>query len=452
MSILEQSNPNVMSPVEKQQYERFRLGEWAIQQNMQELLTPRMNSYMQQSPTIKQRVFMCLPVREAMFGGAAGPGKSSGLLMDALQYVDVPGYHALLLRKSFADLVMPEALMSRAASWLHGTTAKWKDKEHTWHFPSGATLTFGFIDNTMDKYKYQSAEFHYIGFDELTQFRLEDYTFMFSRLRRLKGSRVPSRVRSASNPGGFGHEWVKQRFLIEGALAGRVFLPARLSDNPYVDAEDYIKSLSELDPVTLAQLLAGDWDIQPSTGFFQRQWFNIVQNGPVGYGLRWIRFWDFANKTKDENDNTAGGLMTITNSDGQIYLKDMICDKWEQPDAIDVMYQTACMDGVETEIYIEDTANGTGIAQTAMRQPRFRPYTIKTVNVSLDKKTRASGWASRAKSGFFNLVQGAWISGFLNECLVFGQPKAKDDRIDATSGAYRAHNETVDRVMRRARG
>lgn len=438
---------DIMTKEQHQQYETFRLGEWAIQQNLEKLLTPRLNKYQKQVPTIKQRVFMCLPVREALFGGSAGPGKSSALLMDALQYIDVPGYHALLLRKSYADLSLPGALMDRARSWLYDTDAKWKDKEHTWHFPAGSTLTFGFIDNTNDKYKYQSAEFHYIGFDELTQFRQEDYRFMFSRIRRLEGSQVPSRMRSASNPGGFGHDWVKLRFIIEGMKAGRVFLPARLDDNPYVDKEDYIQSLSELDPVTLAQLLAGDWDVQPSTGFFQRNWFNIVRNGPVG-NVKWNRFWDFANKTKDENDFTAGAKTCITEHDGQIYSKDMVHGKWEMPDAIDIMYQTACMDGEDCDIYIEDTANGTGIAQTAKRQTRFRRFTIKTVNVHLNKQTRASAWASRAKAGLFNLVEGSWIPGFLDEVMAFGQKDAKDDRIDATSGSYASHSESVDKTVR----
>lgn len=439
--------PSVMTKQHKRQVEQYELGEWAIQQGMEGMLTPRLNKYVKQVPTLKQRVFMCLPVREALFGGAAGPGKSSGLLMDALQYIDVPGYHALILRKSFADLSLPGALMDRANEWLVGTGAKWKDKEHTWHFPSGATLTFGFIDNSMDKYKYQSAEFHYIGFDELTQFREEDYRFMFSRLRRLKGSKVPSRLRGASNPGGFGHDWVKLRFLVEGLLAGRIFLPARLDDNPHVDAQDYILSLSELDPVTLAQLLAGDWDVQPSTGFFRREWFNIVKNAPVGYGLRWIRFWDFANKTKDENDFTAGALTTAL-KDGHTYLADMTHGKWELPEAVEIVYQNARLDPEGTEIYIEDTANGTGIAQTIMRQARFRRYKIKTISVSLNKQTRASGWASRARAGFFNLVEGSWIPGFFDELVTFGQPKAKDDRIDATSGSYLAHSETVNKVLK----
>lgn len=443
-SVAEQT---VYSQQEIQELERYRLGEWAIQNGMQGLLSPRINKYIRQNPTIKQRAFMCLPIREAMFGGAAGPGKSSGLLMDALQYVDIPGYHALILRKSFADLALPGALMDRARDWLYNSDAKWRERDHTWTFPSGATLTFGFIDNVSDKFKYQSAEFHYIGFDELTQFRLEDYRWMFSRLRRLKGSKVPSRVRSASNPGGFGHDWVYQRFFVEGTKFGRVFLPARLDDNPHVDKEDYILSLSELDPVTLAQLLAGDWTIRPTTGFFQRHWFNIVQNGPIGFGLRWIRFWDFANKIKDENDFTAGALTTTTPKDGHNYLADMVHGKWEQPEAIEVVYQTACLDPDGTEIYIEDTANGTGIAQTISRQNRFRRFKIKTISVHANKQTRAAGWASRAKAGYFNLVQGAWITGFLDECVAFGQPGAKDDRIDATSGSYMAHDETVDRTL-----
>lgn len=443
-----EKNSNVMTKQESEQLETFRLGEWAVSNEMGDLLTPRMNRYMAQSPTIKQRVFMCLPVREALFGGAAGPGKSSGLLMDALQYVDVPGYHAIILRKSFADLSLPGALMDRARDWLYSTDAIWNDRSHTWRFPSGATLTFGFIDNTNDKYKYQSSEFHYIGFDELTQFRLEDYRYMFSRLRRLKGIRVPSRVRSASNPGGFGHDWVYQRFFVEGVKEGRVFLPARLDDNPYVDKADYIRSLSNLDPTMLAQLLGGDWTVRDTLGFFKRQWFNIVQNGPIGFGLRRVRFWDFANKTKDENDFTAGARTVSTPKDGHFYIEDMVHGKWEQPDAIEIVYQTAMTDPDGTEIYIEDTANGTGIAQTIARQPRFRRFTIKTVSVSKDKRTRASGWASRAKMGYVNLVAGRWITGFLDECESFGLEEAHDDRIDAVSGGYQAQSEEVDKRLR----
>lgn len=449
-----EQNTHVVTKEEQLDFERFRLGEWAIQEGLQGALTPRINKYHKQNPdtphkNIKQRVFMCLPVKEALFGGAAGPGKSSALLMDALQYVDIPGYNAIILRKSYSDLSKPGALMDRAMDWLKETDAKWNEQKHLWRFPSGASLSFGFIDNVNDKYKYQSSEFQFIGFDELTQFREEDYRYMFSRLRRLQGVNIPTRMRSASNPGGIGHAWVKQRFITEGTKLGRVFLPASLYDNPYLDHADYIASLSNLDPVTLEQLLTGNWDAIPAIGFIQKHWFNIVKNGPVGFGLRWIRFWDFANKIKIENDNTAGALTTATPNDGHFYIKNIECGKWEAPDAIEIVYQTACMDPEGTEIYIEDTANGTAIAQTIMRQARFRRFKIQTVPVSLNKQTRAAGWVSRARAGFVNLIEGTWIGEFLDECVAFGQKKAHDDRIDAVSGSHAAHSETVDRVLRR---
>src|SRR5438309_2104862 len=71
-----------------------------------------------QRPFAKQLAFLLLPHLEAFYGGSAGPGKSSGLLMAALQYAELPGYHAILFRKTYADLSLPGALMDRAHEWL----------------------------------------------------------------------------------------------------------------------------------------------------------------------------------------------------------------------------------------------------------------------------------------------------------------------------------------------
>jgi len=47
--------------------------------------------------------------------------------MAALQYVDVPGYAAILFRRTFRDLALPGALMDRAREWLSGTDARWNE-------------------------------------------------------------------------------------------------------------------------------------------------------------------------------------------------------------------------------------------------------------------------------------------------------------------------------------
>lgn len=237
-----------------------------------------------QAPTERQRLFLSLKdEREVFYGGAAGGGKSSALLMAATEYVDTPNYAALLLRRTYADLSKPGALLDRAAEWFRNTGARWNDQKKQWRFPGGGKVTFGYLEAEIDKYNYQSSEYQFIGFDELSQFSLTQYLYMFSRLRRLTNSKVPLRMRAGSNPGGIGAAWVYERFIPEdfmpvdalkakvwvkegvddkGRAFRRSFVPARMHDNPYLDRAEYVEALSELDTVTREQLLEGDWQIR----------------------------------------------------------------------------------------------------------------------------------------------------------------------------------------------
>lgn len=257
-----------------------------------------MDSYQQQEATPRQKLFLECEHREAFYGGAAGGGKSSALLMAALEYVHVPGYSALLLRRTFQDLSKPGALLDRAREWLASSGASWNEQKKQWRFPSGAVLAFGYLVNESDIYQYQGAEYQFIGFDELTQFTERQYTYLFSRLRRLAGKNVPLRMRSASNPGGIGAEWVQQRFIPDNWLPefgrdlaviekdGRAFVPAKLVDNPYLDQESYEQSLSELDDVTRAQLLEGDWQVRERGNIFP-----MFEDGlPGRHVITWSEF------------------------------------------------------------------------------------------------------------------------------------------------------------------
>lgn len=207
----------------------------------------------------KQAAFLLAREREAFFGGAAGPGKSDALLAGALQYVDVPGYSALILRRTYADLALPGAIMARAKEWLYGR-AHWNDKTYTFTFPGNATITFGYLESDNDVYRYQGSEFQYVAFDELTQFSEEQYIYLFSRQRATSDIGVPIRMRSASNPGGIGHGWVKDRF-IQRRAAGTLFIPAKLEDHPDEKFKaDYRLSLSYLGDFRRKQYEDGDWD------------------------------------------------------------------------------------------------------------------------------------------------------------------------------------------------
>ena len=102
-----------------------------------------LGQYIPHTPQPKQQTFLGLDCREALFGGAAGGGKSDALLMAALQYVHLKDYHALLLRKTYQELALPGAIMSRSHEWLDHTDAHWSGDNKRWTFPSGATLSFG---------------------------------------------------------------------------------------------------------------------------------------------------------------------------------------------------------------------------------------------------------------------------------------------------------------------
>ena len=255
-----------------------------------------LNKYIKQFPTPKQAaLLMAQNVEELFYGGAAGPGKSSGLLMDALSQIEVPNYAALLLRRSYQDLNQPGALMDRAREWLANTDARWSEIDHRWYFPGNSTLTFGYIKGPRDHFQFQSAEFHFVGFDELTQFPEYQYTYLHSRIRKpdydpaLRHddpinllAKAPLKMRSASNPGDIGHEWVKRRFIDEDTRdPATIFIPGLFTDNPHINIEEYDKRLSKLDPVTRNRLRRGDWDIQEEGEMFKRRWFRRCDKDAV---------------------------------------------------------------------------------------------------------------------------------------------------------------------------
>lgn len=215
--------------------------------------------YIGHVPWPKQRHFLGLTCLEALYGGAAGGGKTDALLMAAAQYIHVPGYSALILRRTFPELAKPNSIMDRAKQWWLPLGVDWSERDKRFTFPSGANITFGYLDTERDKYQYQSAEFQCIIFDELTEFPAEWYSFLFSRLRKTVGIQVPLRMRAGTNPGGIGHDWVHRRFVNDSTrLPGCEFVPAQLRDNPSVDPS-YAESLAKLDPVVRRQLEEGIW-------------------------------------------------------------------------------------------------------------------------------------------------------------------------------------------------
>src|SRR5919201_7142858 len=126
-------------------------------------------------PSPRQEAFLLLLATEVFFGGAAGGGKSVALLMSALQYSDVPGYAALLLRPTLSELQLAGGLIELSHEWLAGSRAHWSAETRSWRFPGpgrkagagGASLSFGYLGSSDDLGRYAGTSYSYVGFDEL---------------------------------------------------------------------------------------------------------------------------------------------------------------------------------------------------------------------------------------------------------------------------------------------
>lgn len=353
--------------------------------------------------------------------------------MAALQYVDQRDYAAILFRRTHADLALEGALMDRAADWLGGTDAKWHGQDKRWSFPSGATMTFGYMDAEKDKFRYKSAEFQFCGFDEATQFSESQYRFMFSRLRRQKGQIIPLRMRGASNPGDVGHDWVKSRFILFPER-GRIFIPAKIIDNPYLDQAEYIKSLDELDPVTRAQMLEGDWDAYEG-GMFQRDWFPAMPEVPIVADR--VRYWDKAG-TKDDGAYSVGLLMAAT-KEGLYFVEDVVRGQWSSFQRNSIMLQTAQMDEqkyhrkVTTWIEQEPGSGGKESAEYSVKL--LAGFDVKTERATGEKADRARPYASQCGAGNVRLKLAPWNKSYIDEMVLFPNGQYKD-QADSSSGAF----------------
>lgn len=250
------------------------------------------------TPQPKQAAFMSRGEYEALYGGAAGGGKSDALVIEALRQVHIPHYKGLILRKTFPQL---SELVDKTLNYYPKAFpgAQYNDSKHYWRFPSGAKIIFGAMQHTKDRTKYQGQAYDYIAFDELTHFTYDEYIYLFSR-NRPNGPGTRVYIRGSANPGGIGHGWVKERFItaappmtpIEEDISWiepngetitktqkRIFVPSSVFDNPALLQNDpmYIQRLASMPEAERKALLYGDWDT------FSGQVFLEWRNNPEHY-------------------------------------------------------------------------------------------------------------------------------------------------------------------------
>ena len=271
-----------------------------------------------------QEAFHSCPAFEVLLGGAAGGGKSESLLVEATRYIKHSDYTALLMRRKYTELAKADGLIDRSFRIYPGLGGVWNAEKRRWTFPSGAVIEFGHCELERNKYDYQSANYSYIGIDELTHFTESIYLFMISRVRSVNPD-VPKRIRAATNPGNIGHVWVKKRFIdkrepytIYRDANGntRAFIPATAYDNPTLmkNDPDYVKRLELLPDREKRMYLYGDWDV--FEGMYFDEWneeIHVVKPFELGNVFRFIGI-DYGYSAP-----SAVGWFAVT-EDGHIYM------------------------------------------------------------------------------------------------------------------------------------
>lgn len=418
------------------------------------------NPYIPNTPTLKQAEFCVADDDEVFFGGAAGGGKSDGLLTAGLMYVILPKYSGIIIRESFAALSKPDALIDRSHAWLDNTDAHWDEKKYVWTFPTGSKLSFGYIQTERDLNQYDSTAYQFIGYDELTQMPKKHYTHLFSRLRKLKDSDIPLRVRSASNPGNIGHKWVKERFIEPwqktlpnhrtfevGYVPKTRFIPSKLDDNPYLDAESYEKALNELDALQRKRFRDGDWDISEEGNMFKREWFEKHMIDIVPRPIKRLRFWDLAStsdkdRKRRNSAETAGALLYVMNpreTTIQAVFMD-ICTTMKNPAGVeDYIRKTAEADGRNTVVYIEQEPGSAGVNTISHYRRNVLPEFTVIGHRSKDRKVdRASPASSKIEHGLLVFQRGDWNEKAIDHCCFFPSDAYPKDIVDTISGANEA--------------
>lgn len=280
------------------------------------------------SVTKKQEAFLSATADEVLFGGAAGGGKSYAQLLDALLYaLKYPASKQLILRRTYPEL---EKSLIRTALGLYPTSLwQYQATAHTGKFINGSIIDFGYLATENDVYRYQSAEYDTIRFDELTHFSEYQYLYMLSRLRG--ANTFPKQIKSATNPGGVGHGWVKARFIDPSPFGvpfyadggERVFLPAKLEDNHFLCEADpsYKNRLLLLPDSQKRALLEGDWNV------FDGQYFSEFSYEkhtcePFEIPASW-RKW----RTIDYGLDCFACLWVAMSGDGDVYVYREFCQE-----------------------------------------------------------------------------------------------------------------------------
>lgn len=439
-----------------------------------------------------QTAFMATPANVCIYGGAAGGGKSFGLLMSALRYKNVPGFGCTIFRRNFNQIFSQGGLWDESMKIYQGIRgADPKFARGQWWFRNQngdivSKVTFAHIERDEDVHKWQGSQICEIGFDELTHFSEKTFFYMLSRNRSTCG--VEPFIRATCNPDAdswvakFIEWWIdpdtgypipersgKLRWFVrrdeilywantkqelwkqfdlktpeEKAEPRSVtFIMSKLEDNQELLKVNpgYMANLKAMSVIERERLLHGNWKIKAAAGlFFKRSQVGDYLSSVPDDVIEWVRCWDLAATEKTENGDPAftSGVLMGKRKNGRYIVADVVNKQMSASDVRQTIKHTAQQDIAKykrVKIRLPKDPGQAGKEQAESYIKFLAGFNVVTVAETGSKEARAEPMAAQWQAGNFDVLTGAWNEEYLQQLENFPDSKFKD-MVDASANAF----------------
>lgn len=435
-----------------------------------------------------QERFLSCPADIAIYGGAAGGGKTWGLLLEPLRHIKNPNFGAVIFRRESTQITNEGGLWDEALKLYPALGASPRGgSKPCFTFASHSRVSFAHLNLETDVLGWQGSQIPLLCFDELTHFTKSQFFYMLSRNRSTCG--VRPYVRATCNPDA--DSWVAEfiawwidpntglpipersgviRYFVRvddaihwGDSAEELierhgnpalpdahedqvrpksvtFIAATLSDNRILMRQDpgYLANLKALSRVERERLLGGNWKIRPAAGmYFLRQDVTMLDARPQDV-RHWVRAWDLAaTEATDANadpDWTTGVLIGLRPS-GRICIANVIRERRKAGAVRELVKRTADQDGTNIVIRLPQDPGQAGKDQASSYVQALSGWPVFTRNVTGDKITRAEPFAAQWQAGHVEVVRAPWNEAFFGELEAFPEG-GHDDQVDAAAEGF----------------
>jgi predicted phage terminase large subunit-like protein len=420
-----------------------------------------------------------------IYGGAAGGGKTVGLILEPLRHATrVVNFTAVFFRRSTPQITNPGGLWDESQNFYPRLGGTPHVGLREWRWRRGGRIKFSHLQFDSTVYDWQGAQIALICFDELTHFTAHQFFYMVSRNRSTCG--VRPYIRATCNPDAdswvadFLSWWIDQESGLPFAERAGVlryyvriaektiwadqpeelmqylqqpkdlpsgiepprpisvtFIPAKVSDNPALLRvnPEYVNYLLSLPLLERERLLGGNWKIRPAAGLYlKRGWCAVVDEIPAQLDV--VRYWDLAatEKTPFNDPDWTVGIKLGRDKSGGYYLLDMVRVRGNPGDVEKLLLDTAAQDGKKVRIGFAQDPGQAGKSQAQHLVRALSGFTVTAAPESGDKLTRFGPFSSQCRAGNVKIRRGSWNEELFR--VLEGFPElAHDDEVDACSGA-----------------